>query len=215
MDTMNWIFVSSLVWRLGAEHGASVCGDATNVASWQLMLVWRLPEVWLAPSVLRCHPISLVPVPLQPQLWAELAQGARPEVSSLHFWLSHLAGSWPLWTSVGQMSLLKMAWKRGMAGPASCSCKLLSKPCLDWEGNQGKCFQEMPELDCVLCLLLKLRESNQSGVIEFEILPLVFPLVEGFCSRTFKLNFYLIFLQRESKRSVIVHSVSPVKLVSS
>lgn len=27
--------VSSLVWRLGAEHGASFCGDATNVMLWQ------------------------------------------------------------------------------------------------------------------------------------------------------------------------------------
>lgn len=32
-------YVSSLVWRLGAEHAASFCGDATNVTSWQLALV--------------------------------------------------------------------------------------------------------------------------------------------------------------------------------
>lgn len=31
--------VSSLVWRLGAEHAASFCEDATNVTSWQLALV--------------------------------------------------------------------------------------------------------------------------------------------------------------------------------
>lgn len=70
-------------------------------------------------------------------------------------------------------------------------------------------------LDCTLCLLLKLREINESGVIEFEDLALVFLLVEGSYTRTFKLNFYLIFLQLETKRSIIVHSVSIIKLVSS
>lgn len=89
-------YVSSLVWRLGAEHAAIFCGDATNVTSWQLALVWQLPDVQFAPSGLRCYPLSLVPVPLQPQLWAELAQGFKPEDSLMNFWLSHLAGSWPL-----------------------------------------------------------------------------------------------------------------------
>lgn len=138
-------YVSSLVWRLGAEHVASFCGDATNVTSWQLTLAWQLPEVWLAPSVLRCYPLSLVPVPLQPQLqlWAELAQGAKPEAARCIFgsvtWL--VLDLFELRNCrVGQMSLLKITWKGGMAEPASCSCKLLSKPCLGWEGNQGKCF---------------------------------------------------------------------------
>lgn len=73
---------------------------------------------------------------------------------------------------------------------------------------KGSVFKKC-QLDCVLCLLSKLREIkqliNQLGVIEFEILALVFLLVGDFCTRTSKLHFYLVFLQH----------VSPVKLVSS
>lgn len=51
------------------------------------------------------------------------------------------------------------------------------------KATKGSVFKKCL-LDCILCLLLKLREINQTGVIEFEILAFVFLLVEGFCTRT-------------------------------
>ena len=117
-----------------------------------------------------------------------------------------------------------LCWRRParrMAGPTSSSCKLACLPlrnrAFTWgrkKATKGSVFKEVHELDCILCLLWKLSEVNKLGVIEFEILALVFLLVGGFCIRTFKLNLYIIFFQFETKRSVIVHSVSTAKLAS-
>lgn len=133
--------VSSLVWRLGAEHVASFCGNAANVTSWQLALFWQRPEVWLAPSVLRCYPSPLCHCSHSSGLsW--LREPNQRTAQCIFGWVSWLAlDLFELPNSrIGQMCRLKMAWKAGMAGPASCKCKLPSKPCLDWEGNHGRCF---------------------------------------------------------------------------
>lgn len=53
------------------------------------------------------------------------------------------------------------------------------------KATKGSVFKKCL-IDCMLCLLSELREINESGIIEFVILALVFLSVEDFCIRTFK-----------------------------
>lgn len=183
-------YVSSLVWRLGAEHAAIFCGDATNVTSWQRALAWQLPEVWLVPSVLRCYPLSLVPVPLQPQpqLWTDgsgsqtggwldafLVESLDWLLTSLNF-LTAVLDKCLCWRWPG-----REGWQDQPLVVVNC----FQNHALVEKATKGSIFKKCL-IDCMLCLLSELREINESGIIEFVILALVFLSVEDFCIRTFK-----------------------------
>lgn len=146
----------SLVWRLGAKYVASFCGDAINVTSWQLALVWQLPEVWLAPSVLRCYSLSLVPVPLQPQLWAD-----QRTAQCIFGWVT-----WRLLTSLNFLiaeldKCLCWRWpgREGWQDQPLVVVNCFQNHNLVEKAAKGSVFKKCL-LDCVLCLLSKLREIN-------------------------------------------------------